>query len=55
MTLHLANQCTRNQDPLSELVKVDPKSLGVKLYQHDINAKLNRSSNVDLSTPKTSA
>jgi len=24
-------------DPLSELVKIDPKSIGVGLYQHDIN------------------
>lgn len=29
----------RLNDPLSELVKVDPKSLGVGMYQHDINAK----------------
>ncbi len=28
----------RLQDPLAELVKVDPKSLGVGQYQHDINA-----------------
>jgi uncharacterized protein len=27
----------RLQDPLAELVKVDPKSLGVGQYQHDIN------------------
>jgi len=27
----------RLQDPLSELVKVDPKSLGVGQYQHDVN------------------
>jgi uncharacterized protein len=27
----------RIQDPLSELVKIDPKSIGVGLYQHDIN------------------
>ncbi len=26
-------------DPLSELVKIDPKSLGVGLYQHDVNQK----------------
>ena len=26
-------------DPLSELVKIDPKSIGVGLYQHDINQK----------------
>ncbi len=24
-------------DPLSELVKIDPKSIGVGLYQHDVN------------------
>ena len=30
-------------DPLSELVKIDPKSIGVGLYQHDINqSKLNK-------------
>ncbi len=27
-------------DPLSELVKIDPKSIGVGLYQHDVNQKL---------------
>lgn len=27
----------RVQDPLSELVKIDPKSIGVGLYQHDVN------------------
>ncbi|MGL4563265.1 MAG: Tex-like N-terminal domain-containing protein [Brevinema sp.] len=27
----------RLQDPLSELVKIDPKSIGVGLYQHDLN------------------
>ncbi|CAN5116892.1 Tex family protein [soil metagenome] len=27
----------RVQDPLAELVKIDPKSIGVGLYQHDIN------------------
>ncbi len=27
----------RLQDPLSELVKIDPKSLGVGQYQHDVN------------------
>ncbi len=27
----------RAQDPLAELVKIDPKSIGVGLYQHDIN------------------
>ena len=29
----------RLQDPLAELVKIDPKSIGVGLYQHDIKAK----------------
>lgn len=29
----------RIQDPLSELVKIDPKSIGVGLYQHDVNQK----------------
>jgi uncharacterized protein len=27
----------RIQDPLSELVKIDPKSIGVGQYQHDVN------------------
>ena len=27
-------------DPLSELVKIDPKSIGVGMYQHDVNQKL---------------
>ncbi|MAT98416.1 MAG: RNA-binding transcriptional accessory protein [Anaerolineaceae bacterium] len=29
----------RAQDPLAELVKIDPKSIGVGLYQHDVNQK----------------
>lgn len=29
----------RLQDPLSELVKIDPKSVGVGQYQHDMNQK----------------
>ncbi|WP_406697673.1 Tex-like N-terminal domain-containing protein [Singulisphaera sp. Ch08] len=29
----------RLQDPLSELVKIEPQSIGVGLYQHDINSK----------------
>lgn len=29
----------RLQDPLAELIKIDPKSLGVGLYQHDVNQK----------------
>lgn len=27
----------RVQDPLAELVKIDPKSIGVGMYQHDVN------------------
>lgn len=27
----------RSQDPLSELVKIDPRSIGVGLYQHDVD------------------
>jgi uncharacterized protein len=30
----------RLMDPLSELVKIDPKSIGVGQYQHDVNQKL---------------
>ena len=30
----------RLQDPLSELVKIDPKSIGVGQYQHDVNPGL---------------
>ena len=34
----------RVQDPLSELVKIDPKSIGVGQYQHDVSqSKLNSS------------
>ena len=34
----------RLQDPLAELVKIDPKSIGVGQYQHDLSeAKLSRS------------
>ncbi len=29
----------RLQDPLAELVKIDPKAIGVGLYQHDVNQK----------------
>ena len=29
----------RYQDPLAELVKIDPKSIGVGQYQHDVNQK----------------
>ncbi len=34
----------RLQDPLSELVKIDPDSIGVGLYQHDVKAKHLRAS-----------
>ena len=30
----------RLMDPLAELVKIDPKSIGVGQYQHDVNQKL---------------
>lgn len=30
----------RVQDPLAELVKIDPKAIGVGQYQHDVNQKL---------------
>lgn len=29
----------RLQDPLAELVKVEPKHLGVGMYQHDLSEK----------------
>ena len=29
----------RVQDPLAELVKIDPKSIGIGLYQHDVDQK----------------
>jgi uncharacterized protein len=29
----------RIQDPLAELVKIDPKAIGVGMYQHDVNQK----------------
>ena len=29
----------RIQDPLAELVKIDPKAIGVGQYQHDMNQK----------------
>lgn len=34
----------RLQDPLNELVKIDPASLGVGMYQHDVKGKLLRNS-----------
>ena len=37
----------RVQDPLAELVKIDPKSIGVGMYQHDVNqGKLDESLDV---------
>ncbi len=43
-TLHVEERSAisiarRLQDPLNELIKIDPKSIGVGLYQHDVNAK----------------
>jgi uncharacterized protein len=32
-----ASIARRVQDPLAELVKIDPRSIGVGLYQHDVN------------------
>jgi uncharacterized protein len=38
-----ASIARRLQDPLAELVKIDPKSIGVGQYQHDVNqAKLKK-------------
>lgn len=34
-----ASIARRLQDPLAELVKIDPKSIGVGQYQHDVNQK----------------
>jgi len=34
------NIARRLQDPLAELVKIDPKSIGVGQYQHDVDQKL---------------
>ena len=31
---------SRLRDPMAELVKIDPKSLGIGQYQHDVNQKL---------------
>ncbi len=41
----------RVEDPLSELVKIDPKSIGVGEYQHDVNQKL-LSDNLDFTVSK---
>ena len=34
-----ASMARRLQDPLAELVKIDPKAIGVGQYQHDMNQK----------------
>src|SRR5262249_15525677 len=34
----------RIQDPLSELVKIEPQHIGVGMYQHDVNSKTLRES-----------
>lgn len=41
----------RVQDPLSELVKIEPKSIGVGEYQHDVNQKL-LNENLDFTVSK---
>lgn len=41
----------RIQDPLSELVKIDPKSIGVGEYQHDVN-QINLSEALDFTVEK---
>lgn len=38
-----ASIARRVQDPLSELVKIDPRSIGVGLYQHDVDQGLLKS------------
>ena len=35
------------QDPLAELVKIEPKAIGVGQYQHDVNQKPTWHVNVD--------
>jgi len=34
-----ASIARRAQDPLAELVKIEPKAIGVGMYQHDVNQK----------------
>lgn len=41
----------RVQDPLSELVKIEPKSIGVGEYQHDVNQK-NLNNKLDFTVEK---
>jgi uncharacterized protein len=38
-TIGAASMARRLQDPLAELVKIDPKSIGVGMYQHDVPEK----------------
>jgi len=38
----------RLQDPLAELVKIDPKSIGVGQYQHDVNQAMLKASLADV-------
>ncbi|WP_460057239.1 Tex family protein [Spirochaeta dissipatitropha] len=40
----------RLQDPMSELIKIDPKSIGVGQYQHDVDQKLLKTSLDDVVT-----
>ena len=45
----------RLQDPLAELVKIDPKAIGVGQYQHDVNQhKLGKGLDFDCSSSGTS-
>ncbi len=39
-----ASIARRVQDPLAELVKIDPRSIGVGMYQHDVDQSLLKSS-----------
>eukprot|EP00966_Prymnesium_polylepis_P091814 2125414-Prymnesium_polylepis.1 len=38
-TLGAASIARRLQDPLAELVKVEPRAIGVGMYQHDVDPK----------------
>ena len=39
ITVCRAQLYRRVLDPLAELVKIDPRSLGVGMYQHDVDQK----------------
>ena len=41
-TIGAASLARRLQDPLAELVKLDPKTIGVGMYQHDVAEKAYR-------------